>query len=226
VTIGTARTLVKDASSADRASGSPLLHQRFEGAVRDGFAIDSFEGAPRFYGVIVEGSEPGVVVDTSGIDGARVATALAWDPDVLAAELRARPPELVVLAYGTNEAFDNRRAEATGSEVVELVGRVREGAPQAECLVVGPPDAAAPDLTSHPRVAEIDGALRSSAEALGCGFFSLRGAMGGEGGFARFLAESPPLARSDRIHFTPLGYAKLGEALSDELIQAYDRSRP
>jgi lysophospholipase L1-like esterase len=225
VTLGSTRTVVQSDQQAKRAPGSPILRQRFEGTAADGFALDSFKGAPRFYGVIAEGSEAGVVLDTSGIDGARIATALAWDPAVLAAELSARPPELVVVAYGTNEAFDNRRADASRTEVEELVARLRRGAPDADCLVVGPPDAAAPDLTSLPRVAEIEAALRAGAETLGCGFFSLRAAMGGDGGFARFLRETPQLARSDRVHLTPAGYVKLGEALGTELLAAYDRTK-
>jgi len=225
VTLGANRTVVRDAAALPRVAGSPILRQRFEAPAADGFTLDDFDGAPRFYGVIAEGTGPGVVLDTSGIDGARLATVLAWDPAVLAAELAARPPELVVVAFGTNEAFDNRRADASKAEVEELVARLRRGAPQADCLVVGPPDAASPDLTSLPRVSEIEVALRGGAEAVGCGFFSLRGAMGGDGGFARFLRESPPLARADRVHLTPAGYVKLGEALGNELLSAYDRSK-
>jgi len=225
VTLGSSRTVVREAASLERVPGSPILRQRFEAPASDGFALDDFDGVPRFYGVIAEGTGAGVVLDTSGIDGARLATVLAWDPVVLAAELAARPPELVVVAFGTNEAFDNRRADASKTELEELVARVRRGAPQADCLVVGPPDAASPDLTSLPRVTEIETALRAGAEAVGCGFFSLRTAMGGDGGFARFLRESPPLARADRVHLTPAGYLKLGEALASELLSAYDRSK-
>jgi lysophospholipase L1-like esterase len=111
----------------------------------------------------------------------------------------------------------------TGAELEELVSRLRKGAGAADCLVVGPPDAALPDFNSHPRVAEIEAALQAAADRIGCAFFSLRRGMGGEGGFARYLKESPQLARSDRIHLTPAGYAKLGEMLGDELLTSYDR---
>lgn len=224
VTLGSARTVVKDGVPLLGIPGSPIARLRFEGQAKDGISLDQASGSPRFYGVIAEGSEPGVVLDTSGIDGARIATSLAWDPNALAAELRARPPSLFVVAYGTNEAFDNRRAEATGAELEELVGRLRKGAGSADCLVLGPPDAALPDFSSLPRVAEIELALQSAAGRVGCGFFSLRRAMGGDGGFARFLRETPQLARSDRIHLTPAGYQKLGDMLGDELIAGYDRS--
>jgi lysophospholipase L1-like esterase len=223
--IGKNEHLIDGRTSLDQVPGSPLSRLHLEGAPSDGFEIGAASGGPRFYGVIAEGTEPGLVLDTSGIDGARVATALAWNPEVLAAELRARPPDLLAVAYGTNEAFDNRRAEIIGNDVTELVTRLRRGAPNADCLVVGPPDAAAPDLTSLPHVVEIENALQVAATRLGCGFFALRVAMGGDGAFARWMREVPALSRGDRIHLMPAGYERLGEAVADALIGGYERRR-
>jgi hypothetical protein len=50
--------------------------------------------------------------------------------------------------------------------------------------------------------------------------------MGGDGGFARYLRETPQLARSDRIHLTPAGYQKLGETLGEEMVASYAKRRP
>ncbi|HEV8550949.1 MAG TPA: GDSL-type esterase/lipase family protein [Polyangiaceae bacterium] len=222
--IGKNEHLIDGRTPLDHVAGSPLSRLHLEGAASDGFEVSQPNGGPRFYGVLAEGSEPGVVLDTSGIDGARVATALAWNADVFAAELRARQPDLVAFAYGTNEAFDNRRAEIIGNDMSELVARVRKGVPSADCLVVGPPDAAAPDLTSLPHVVEIEDALGRAAARTGCGFFSLRAAMGGDGAFVRWMREVPALARGDRIHLTPPGYERLGEAVAEALLTGYERS--
>jgi lysophospholipase L1-like esterase len=131
-----------------------------------------------------------------------------------------------VFAFGTNEAFDARNAEAIGGELGELVSRVRRGSPNADCLIVGPPDAAAPDLTSLPRVAEIDAAERRAAETLGCAYFSLLVAMGAPNGFAAWMRETPPLARPDRIHLTIAGYERLGEAVANALLQSFEGRAP
>jgi lysophospholipase L1-like esterase len=72
-------------------------------------------------------------------------------------------------------------------------------------------------------VVEIEDALRQAAERLGCGFFSLREAMGGDGAFVRWMREIPALARGDRIHLMPAGYERLGEAVADALIAGYER---
>jgi lysophospholipase L1-like esterase len=222
VGVGGTKHLIDARRKLGTAKGSPFRRLELEGAANEPFELGAASGMPRFYGVLAEGSEPGVVLDTSGIDGARVATALAWNPDVFAAELRARAPEVVAIAYGTNEAFDNRRAESIGVDLTSLVDRLRRGVPDADCLVVGPPDAAAPDFSSLPHVVEIDDVLGRTAARLGCGFFSLRAAMGGEGAFARWLRASPPLARGDRIHFTPAGYEELGNAVARALIAGYE----
>lgn len=60
-------------------------------------------GRPQLFGVVVEGDKPGLVLDTVGLNGARLATFLAWEPDAWSAELARRKPELVVIAFGTNE---------------------------------------------------------------------------------------------------------------------------
>ena len=48
--------------------------------------------------------------------------------------------------------------------------------------------------------------------------------MGGEGSFARWAKEKPPLAGLDRVHLTPAGYAKLGEAFARALLESYTMS--
>lgn len=222
VAVGGTKHLIDARTRVMHVPGSPIVRLGLEAPPSDALELGSMSGGPRFYGVLAEGSEPGIVLDTSGIDGARVATALAWNAGVFAAELRARRPDVVAIAYGTNEAFDNRRAEAIGGDLSALVERVRRGAPAADCLVVGPPDAAAPDFTSLPHVIEIEAVLRQTAARLGCAFFSLRAAMGGDGSFERWLRASPQLSRGDRIHFTPAGYVALGDAVAAALSGAYD----
>src|SRR3546814_19419281 len=55
----------------------------------------------------VERNRPGVVLDSHGIVGATVRVAERWDRKTVAAELARRRPDMIVLAYGTNEGFDD-----------------------------------------------------------------------------------------------------------------------
>jgi lysophospholipase L1-like esterase len=178
-------------------------------------------GSPQLFGAIVESREPGLVIDTLGINGARASTPLGWDEKTFDAELAARAPELFVLAYGTNEAFDTRSAERAVEPLRRLVERLRRSAPGADCLILGPPDVAESGGGSHPRIAGIEAEQRRAAGELGCAFFSLRAVMGGDGSFARWAKEKPQLAGFDKVHLTPAGYAKLGDALARALLDSY-----
>jgi lysophospholipase L1-like esterase len=214
VSVGERALLVSDAAQAERVPGSPILRLELTAEPNSMLTIEVRRGRPRFYGVIVERVQPGVVLDTLGIDGARVATALAWGEASFIAEVAARRPELVTLAYGTNEAFDEQNVEAYDRQLSDLLGRLRRGAPAADCLVLGPPDALASNGETQPRVALISNVYERVATRLGCAFESAQALMGGPGAFGTWLREDPPLSRPDRIHLTPRGYRRLGELLA------------
>ncbi|HEX6767098.1 MAG TPA: GDSL-type esterase/lipase family protein [Polyangiaceae bacterium] len=226
LTIGKKQETIDPRTPAERVSESGIVALHREGAPGETFEIGMPTGEVRFAGLIAESSEPGVVLDTIGIDGARVGTVLAWNADAFAKEIATRRPELAVVAFGTNEAFDTRSPDAIIGEIGEVVARVRRGAPNADCLVVGPPDAAQPDLSSLPRVQEMDAAERRAASQSGCAYFSLFESMGGAGGFVAWMRETPPLARADRIHLTLPGYERLGDALAQTLIEGYEEKKP
>jgi lysophospholipase L1-like esterase len=221
LSIGKKLETVDARTAASKGPDSSLVALKRDAAAGESVEIGPVMGEVRFAGLTAEGSEPGIVLDTLGIDGARVATTLAWNPDAFSANVAERNPELAVFAFGTNEAFDARNADAIVAELGELVARVRRGAPNTDCLIVGPPDAAVSDLTSLPKVAELDAAERRAAETYGCGYFSLFLAMGGTNGFAHWMRETPPLARADRIHLTIQGYERLGEALATAILESY-----
>jgi lysophospholipase L1-like esterase len=218
VTAGDQALEVVDASQAEHLPGSPILRVELTAPATSVLTVEVQKGRPRFYGAVVEGAEPGVVLDTLGIDGARVATPLAWAETPFIAEVAARRPELLVLAYGTNEAFDEQNVEAYDRQLVELLGRLRRGAPAADCLVVGPPDALGSNGETAPRVGLISAVYARVAARLGCAFVSAQALMGGPGGFASWLREEPPLARPDRIHLSPRGYKRLGELLAASVL--------
>ena len=183
--------------------------------------VSGFTGAPQLFGLIVESSEPGVVLDTLGINGARAATPLAWDQTAWESAVGARTPDLLVVAYGTNEVLaEELPPERYATHLVHVVQRVRNVQPGVDCLLLGPTDVAQADGTTHPRVTAIDVAGRRSAEQLRCAFFSPYRAMGGEGSMVRWMQQQPPLAAPDRVHLSAAGYRRLGEQIADHLLGA------
>lgn len=78
-----------------------------------------------------------------GVPGATIATHDAWKDAFVEADLKHLAPDLVIIGYGTNSAFDDSldpRAYASAAET--LIERLRSMAPKASFLAVGPPDLA------------------------------------------------------------------------------------
>jgi lysophospholipase L1-like esterase len=203
------------------ASGSGLRRASLEGGASSALDIAISGGAPEVFGVFAESKTPGLVLDTLGINGARAATALAWESKAWMAEAKARNPSLVVLAYGTNEAAGAWAAQRYEKSLEALATQVRQVSTEADCVVIGPPDMAGAGGKSTPRVIEHDEVARRVAGRVGCAFFSAFTAMGGEGSFARWAKETPPLAAADHVHLRSGGYTKLGIAVADALVAGY-----
>jgi lysophospholipase L1-like esterase len=182
------------------------------------------DGDVRFFGVSLDRAQVGVIYDALGINGARVTTPLAWSETHLAEQLKHHAPDLVVLAYGTNESFDDTPIASYEKQLVELLGRIARAVPGASCLLLGPPDRGVETKdgwVSSPRLEEVVAAQKRVAAAAGCAFFDQLEAMGGPGTIAKWFEEPEPRAQKDRVHLTRLGYQKLGTTFAGKLLEAY-----
>jgi len=183
-------------------------------------------GPSRLFGVSVERRQPGLVIDTLGIRGSRAATMLFWDQALWEEPLRQRAPDLVMLAYGTNETTDQGQPiEEYASALERVLTRVRQALPEASCVLVGPgdfPKAQGEGWVTRPRLLEIIAEQRRLAPRFGCGFWDAYAFMGGAGSMAEWAHSNPRLAGTDHIHLTPRGYVRMGMSLGDALLRAYD----
>ena len=145
-------------------------------------------------------------------------------------------PDLVILAYGTNEGFDElldpRAYEALLRAQIE---RVREASPGTVILILGAPEAMrgdgggrcagdadhrwkAPDTLSVVRDVQ-----HRVAASMGVAFWDWRGRMGGDCSAHALTLGETPLMRGDHVHFTGPGGDWIGSLLAADLIAAYDR---
>lgn len=184
------------------------------------------DGDVRVFGMSLDRtSQHGVVLDALGINGARVTTALSWNEQHWAEQLRHRAPALVILAYGTNESVDVEFPQATFErQLVDQLGRIARAVPSASCLLLGPPDRAiksGDQWVTAPKILEIVATERRVAEAAGCAFYDQLTAMGGEGSIAQWATESPARAQPDRVHLTRDGYAQVGSSFASDVMRGY-----
>ncbi len=207
-------------------AGSPLRQLELDSPATGKLEVSAPSGDPQLFGAVVEGSKPGVVVDTLGINGARVATAVAWNKPAWEAEVKEQNPELVVLAYGTNEVANPLAIAKNRKYFDRLIARVQAAAPSADCLLLGPTDWDEDNGRTRPRVLAMDQLERQIATAHGCAYFSVYDAMGGQGSHRRWEHTSPQLAAPDHIHLKPAGYRKIGKQIVEQLLEGYQASQP
>jgi|CZKU01.1.fsa_nt_gi hypothetical protein len=189
------------------------------------------DGIVRVFGMTLDRPQAGVVVDALGINGAEIFTQLRLSEDHFDEQVRHQAPSLVVLAYGTNEAVDEKLDDPTYERgLVDILGRVSRAAPGAACMLLGPPDLARWTRGTHgyrtvPRILEIAATQRRVARAAGCAFYDQIEAMGGPGSMAAWASEASPRAQPDRMHLTRPGYTQVGTSLATDVLHAYDEWR-
>lgn len=198
--------------------------------VRDGahrLSVRALDARPvRVFGVAMERERSGVIVDTLGIPGSRARAHLRWNDSLYREHLRRRRPDLVVLAYGTNESEDDdvplRRYEA---DLTRVVRRVRQSVPRASCLLIGPSDRpirrADGTFAPRPLTADVIEVQRRVAAAHGCGFFDMVALMGGPMSMLEWADADPPLGRPDHVHLTWHGHRRFADALERALLERY-----
>ena len=186
------------------------------------------DGPVRLYGVVMEREGPGVVVDQLAIAGAKARHHLLWDEATWSPLFESRAPDLVALSYGNNELDDAHLTLAQQEAHFEAtLDRLRLHAPDASCLVIGPSDRQVRgedgQWKTPPALAFFVDMQRRVAHARGCAFVDVLAWQGGPGAVQRWLAARPPLQREDRVHFTDVGYRRLGVDLLRALLAGMAR---
>ena len=181
-------------------------------------------GKARVLGIVAERLVPGVSYDVLGINGARLSRIRGWNRTAFAASIRQRKPDLIVLAYGTNEVTDAGWTPSSYERLLRTtIKQLREAAPEAAILIFAPPDRADLPIALNRMPALIE-AERSAALKSNCAFWSASDAMGGLGSMNTWVSRG--LGQADKVHLTRQGYVRLGDAFFQELMRAYQRSLP
>ncbi|MFV3403043.1 SGNH/GDSL hydrolase family protein [Pseudomonas sp. NY15463] len=163
----------------------------------------------------------GVIYSTLGTNGARLEVVDKWQPG-WQDSLKAVKPDLVILAYGTNEAFDDKLDLALyQTQLDTTLTRLRQDLPRTAILLVGPPDSikqrkartcAARQPQPLASVIRIQQQMARKHQAL---FWDWQAFMGGPCAIAGWQASG--LARPDLVHLSAEGYRKSAAGLYEFL---------
>jgi hypothetical protein len=194
----------------------------------------------------VERDRPGIIYENHGTIGATVDLLGRLSSRTVAAELADSRPALIVVAFGTNEGFDD--SLDLGGYMARFraqVAALQAMAPFASILVLGPPDgnrlapscpriearqdvcvageevAASCSWREPPNLAVVRRIQRRVAAQQGWAFWDWSQAMGGPCSMHRLTLRDPPLAFSDHVHLNGAGYAATAEVLFFDLSNAY-----
>jgi len=227
---GTLLAQVDDAPVEEIVNSSPdvqILRHRIE--VPDGPHRLSLRpmgnGEVRIFGVSAERDVPGVIVDAIGIRGRTARTWLRWDTELSERAIASLAPDMIVLAYGTNEgndlalSMDDYRTDLRG--VLDIA---RRAAPGAACVLVGPSDrgkkVGRDSYVIWDRTAAIAQVQREVAPEFGCASWDWQQVSGGPGSQIAWSLLRPAMAASDLIHFTQPGY----EFGADRFLMALEKA--
>jgi len=186
--------------------------------------------------VRLERTGPGLVVSNLGRVGATLRDLAARDEATLGVELATWRPELIVLAYGTNEGFDDGLDPAAYEALLRgQLTRLRRLAPWASLMILGAPDGQRSGTSGGcsvdgqrappPMLAVVRDLQRRVAADMGVAFWDWHGRMGGDCSADRLALMAEPHMRGDRVHFTGAGADWIGGVLAGDLIGAYDAWR-
>jgi lysophospholipase L1-like esterase len=177
----------------------------------------------------------GAILSNLGVVGAQSIHFARASDAVVRAELAAYRPDLIVLAFGTNEAFfpafdpDSYEA-ALRAQIARLRGLAGGDVP---ILLLGPPDSATRQAGGGPscgerwftpaRLSEVRDRQMRVASGTGAAFWDWQGAMGGR--CAALGWQRAGLMRGDLVHFTRAGGDRIGAMIDADLARAAEGAR-
>jgi hypothetical protein len=116
---------------------------RFSAKAREVLIKPRGDGPVTVLSVATGTNTPGIAYSNLGLPGATAWTPEKWSPSLVVNDLRKLNPDLIMIEYGTREGFDDGLdAKQYEEHLTALAGIIRQGAPQASMLIVGPPDSA------------------------------------------------------------------------------------
>ena len=187
------------------------------------------DGPVTIYGVALETAGPGITWETMGVAGSSIGSLTRQSRGHLAQQVAHRDPDLLVYMTGGNEVGYPSLSAGEGEKYQDAydkaLTKLRAGAPDADCLIIGPLDQATRErgaVVTKPMLSRMIRLQREVAANQGCAFWDAQAAMGGDGGFGRFLDHEPRMAWTDLMHLTDEGLDLIGNGLADAINRAYD----
>ena len=231
-------------SARARGDGLHAIHE---------IAVRSTSDAPvTVTGIHVERDGDGVSYLSLGFPGATVQVLQKLAMANLSDDMRRLAPDIVVLAFGTNEGFnDALDIGAYTAEYQRIIAKLKFLLPNVHIVMIGPPDGARPPgakpcpggaaghdcaepppkvdasgghcrFETPPKLGQVREAQRALAARVGAAFWDWSSVMPGPCGAQTWAAATPALMAHDYVHMTLDGYRLSADKFADFLIPLID----
>lgn len=139
-------------------------------------------------------------------------------------DVYAWQPDLIVISFGTNEAYDaNYNPERHYRQIDELVVVLQENLPYACLLLTTPAGCYQRGGRNNPNNLRCAETINRYAKEHGLPVYDLFDVSGGERNACSNWKRSG-MMRPDGVHFTPEGYRMQGNMLFEAFMKAYDEA--
>ena len=165
-------------------------------------------------------SNQGAVLSALGINGYQLNQWDRWNTVAWQNELNVVNPDLIILAYGTNEAYNNMEIEIVRQTLLKTISQIRNASPNSAIMIIGASESLKSTSGScgvrPAKLTELQQMQREVAASQHTLYWDWQAAMGGECSMKSWINQG--LARSDGVHFTASGYDRIGQALANSIL--------
>lgn len=163
----------------------------------------------------------GAIVSALGINGAELGQWERWNDRGWKSELAQVKPNLIILAYGTNEAYNANVDITSEKQILEkTISALRSASPKTSILILSAPESlknTSGSCGTRPiQLTAFQAMQKQVANEQNTLFWDWQKAMGGSCSMKGWISQG--LARGDGVHFSANGYQRLGQQLAQDLL--------
>jgi hypothetical protein len=172
----------------------------------------------RLYGLDFMNGDAGIIFSSAGVNGAEVVSFLRCD--LLAGQLSAEKPSLVIVSLGTNDAYPVRfDKDLFKQNYIDLIKVIRKSDPKLPVLLTIPGDGYRKRRYVNKNLPVARDAIFEVAQETDCAVWDFFAVMGGAKSIIKWYKAG--LAAKDKLHFSKAGYFLQGDLFSDAFLDAY-----
>jgi len=168
-------------------------------------------------GVVLENDKSGLLYHNIGVNGAKLSDYNKYP--MFFEQINALEPDLVIVALGTNESFDNMNGESYMEQLDLFIESIRAQNGNIAILVVTPPPSLFKRKFPNVFVADYAQKISNAASEKKYAVWDLFSQFGGLYGVGRNYYRG--LMAKDRVHYSKPGYEAQGDLLSEAILKTY-----